>query len=42
MIFATMSSPTNWKIFPYNLRSIAEKFAADHKVTLPFAIGPGR
>lgn len=28
------------EIFPYNLRGIAEKFAADHKVTLPFAIDP--
>ncbi|HTR68438.1 MAG TPA: thioredoxin domain-containing protein [Terriglobales bacterium] len=28
------------EIFPYNLRSIAEKFAADHKVVLPFAIDP--
>jgi len=28
------------EIFPYNLRSIAEKFAADHKVSLPFAIDP--
>jgi protein-disulfide isomerase len=28
------------EIFPTNLRSIAEKFAADHKVALPFAIDP--
>jgi len=40
MIFATMSSPTNWKFSLTTCASIAEKFAADHKVTLPFAIGP--
>jgi len=28
------------EIFPANLRGVAEKFAADHKVTLPFAIDP--
>jgi len=28
------------EIFPGNLRSIAEKFAADHKIALPFAIDP--
>ncbi|MGH9500051.1 MAG: DsbA family protein [Terriglobales bacterium] len=28
------------EIFPYNLQQFAEKFAADHKVDLPFVVDP--